>query len=185
VTASNSTADATTASGTFKLVPKAPRGSEDVRGTAKLIRSDRGTDASIKLGGLPPNVRYASYVHAGSCDQPDPGGPHFKFDPDGADMPPNEIHLPFTSDRAGNGTAKTRNDQVVPEGEGRSIVVHRATPELAAGSGGEQPSVTGGGGHHSGGASEDASDARSHAHPPKIACAPLDSTSPAAKTTTP
>ena len=139
VTASNSTADATTASGTFKLVPKAPRGSEDVRGTAKLIRSDRGTDASIKLGGLPPNVRYASYVHAGSCDQPDPGGPHFKFDPDGADMPPNEIHLPFTSDRAGNGTAKTRNDQVVPEGEGRSIVVHRAAPELAAGSGESSP----------------------------------------------
>lgn len=140
--------------GQFKLVAKPPKGFEDVAGTATLARNDGGTDVSIKLTGLKPNVKYVSHVHAGSCDQDDPGGPHFKFDPNGADTPPNEIHLPFESDADGNGTADAHNDKTVPAGKAGSLVVHKALPANEV---------------------DDSSSGSGHSHPPKIACAPLDS----------
>lgn len=172
-TASASTPPTTIASAAFKLVPKAPRGYRKLTGTAKLVRSNRGTDASITLTGLLTNTAYASHVHAGRCDQPDPGGPHFKFDVNGSDTPPNEIHLPFTSDAQGRGTAKARNDQTVPEGEGRSIVVHR-DPATARSSGGKNASGAAVQGHHSSPDSAKSSGATSSSAPPKIACAALN-----------
>lgn len=171
-TANASTAAPTTASGAFKLVPNAPRGYEELAGTAKLVRSDRGTKASITLAGLEPKVEYASHVHAGACDQPDPGGPHFKFDLNGADTPPNEIHLPFITDAEGRGAAEADNDQMVPEGEGRSIVVHREQVP-AKGSGGKKASGGSVQGHHSSPDSAKSSGATSSSAPPKIACAAL------------
>jgi Cu-Zn family superoxide dismutase len=139
-----------TETGSFALVKGAPDGFDDVSGAAKLVRNDGGTDASIELAGLKPSAKYVSHVHADACDQADPGGPHFKFDSDGADMPPNEIHLPFASDAQGNGSAQAHNDKTVPAGEGRSIVVHRAPA-----------------------AKSDSGEA-GHSHAGKIACAPLD-----------
>ena len=171
-TAKTSTPDPTTASGAFKLVPNAPRGYPDLSGTAKLVRSERGTDASITLTGLQPNTQYASHVHAGPCDQPDPGGAHFKFDLNGSDTPPNEIHLPFTSDAGGRGAAEAHNDQTVPEGEGRSIVVHR-DQATARRSGGKKASGATAQNHHSSPDSAKSSVATSSAAPPKIACAAL------------
>ena len=114
----------TTLSGRFELVAKPPAGFDDVTGTARLVRSAGGTDAAIELRGLKPNTDYASHLHAGDCDEADPGGPHFMFDADGSDMPPNEIHLPLRSDADGNGTAKAHADKTVPPGTGRSIVIH-------------------------------------------------------------
>ncbi len=118
--------DTTTEMGSFALVTGAPDGFDDVSGTATLVRNDAGTDVAIELSGLKPDMKYASHVHADFCDQADPGGPHFKFAADGADTPPNEIHLPFQSDADGNGSATAHNDQTVPVGEGKSIVVHTA-----------------------------------------------------------
>lgn len=145
----------TRASGGFELVPMSPAGFDEAAGTATLTRSGAGTDVAIELHGLMPNRAYTSHLHAGSCDQPDPGGPHFAFDLNGPDMPPNEIHLLFTSDSDGNATAEVHNDQVVPEGDGRSIVVHMAG--------------AGHGSHATGSA-----DGHSHTHQPKIVCAELD-----------
>ncbi|HKJ36985.1 MAG TPA: hypothetical protein VKA36_10490, partial [Solirubrobacterales bacterium] len=119
-------AAAETLSGTFEAVADAPEGADSVEGTAELTVGDDGTTAGIELSGLEPDTEYASHVHAGSCDQPDPGGPHFMFDLDGEEMPPNEIHLPFTSDADGNGSAEASNDQAVPDPGTRSIVVHLA-----------------------------------------------------------
>jgi len=164
--ASDAPSSPTTVTGRFALVPKAPNGFDELSGTAKLTRSADGTDASIILSGLKPNATYASHVHAGSCDQPDPGGPHFKFVLDGADAPPNEIHLPFKADATGHGTAAAHNDNPVALGEGRSIVIHRA----AAG----ENAAAGGGHSVHGGAVDGGHDG--HAHPPKIACAPLQPT---------
>lgn len=147
----------TRASGSFGLVPMSPEGFDEAAGTTTLTRSGSGTDVAIELHGLMPNRAYTSHLHAGSCDQPDPGGPHFAFDLNGPDMPPNEIHLLFTSDSDGNGTAEVHNDQVVPEGDGRSIVVH----------------MTGAGAGHGSHATGSA-DGPSHTHQPKIVCAELD-----------
>lgn len=149
-TTSQTGESSSTGTGSFALVKGAPDGFDDVSGTATLVRNDGGTDTSIELAGLKPSVKYASHVHAGACDQADPGGPHFKFDPAGADTPPNEIHLPFASDAQGNGSAKAHNDMTVPAGEGRSIVVHLAPA-----------------------AKTDSGEA-GHSQPAKIACAPLD-----------
>lgn len=169
---STTSAGATTATGTFTLLPTAPEGFDELAGTAKLIRSDDGTDAWIQLEGLKPKLKYASHLHAGACDQPDPGGPHFRFELNGSDVPPNEIHLPFTSDETGNATAKAHNDQTVPEGKGRSIVVHR-DPGTSVASGTKKPTAASGQGHHSAAASGKTSGAKTATTPPKIACAPL------------
>ncbi len=160
-TTTTSASTAKTVTGQFKLVPKAPSGFDDIAGTAKLVRSDGGTDVSIQLTGLKPDVDYKSHLHAGDCSQSDPGGPHFKFDDNGADTPPNEIHLPFTSDAEGNGSATARNDKTVPAGEGRSIVVHMAITDDASAQSGS-----------------------AHSHPDKIACAQIGTAQAAATTQT-
>lgn len=140
--------------GKFELVKNAPPGFEQARGTAEIIRSEGGTEATLDVKGLNPNTEFVSHLHVGSCDQPDPGGPHFKFDLRGSDMPPNEIHLPFTSDAEGKGSAKATNDQRAPDDEVKSVVIHRASaPHDKA----EHPE-----GHSEG-----------HAHQPKALCADL------------
>ncbi len=149
---SSSAADATSVTGDFTSLADTPQAIAKLSGSAKLVRSDGGTDVSIALSGLRPDTRYASHLHAGACDQPDPGGPHFKFDDNGSEMPPNEIHLPFTTDADGDGRASAHNDATVPKGEGRSIVVHTVAEEHT---------------------STKASDGHAHAHAAKIACATL------------
>jgi hypothetical protein len=144
-----------TVSGKFELVPDAPSGYSELSGEAELTRSDNGTKASIQLSGLQPKTAYVAHVHAAGCDQPDPGGPHFQFDPNGSDMPPNEIHFSFTSSAQGEGEAKASNGRKVPAGEAGSIVVHTAEDEGSM-AGHE---MTGHGGH---------------SHSEKIGCAELE-----------
>lgn len=38
-----------------------------------------------------------------------PGRPHFRFDPDGPETPPNEVHLAFAGDSAGEATMAVNN----------------------------------------------------------------------------
>lgn len=151
-------------SGTFEVAADAPEGFEGASGTAEIVRSDDGTEVRLDAEGLEPNTEFASHLHAGSCDQPDPGGPHFKFDLDGSEMPPNEIHLPFTSDADGHGSAEASNDQRVPDEEGKSVVIHLAAvphEEGEHGRGDEHGERSGGGGE-------------GHTHQPKALCADLE-----------
>lgn len=170
-------------SGRFEPVADAPIGYANVAGEATLERPDGGTEASISLTGLKPDTAYVAHLHSGGCDGTDPGGSHFKFDPTGAEEPPNEIHFAFNADAEGDGEATAGNDREVPEGEAGSIVVHLdPTPTTAVPLGGEAETVfvhegvdhsKEGPGH--GEERDDRGDrGGAHEHPEKIACAQLE-----------
>lgn len=102
----------------------------NVTGTAWLARHDAGTTVTVELTGLPPDSDFMSHLHAEACS--DNGGPHFKFDPDGSDQPPNEVHLMFQSDGEGAASTTVENDN--PESEGaQSIVIHHGDAKVACG----------------------------------------------------
>ncbi len=113
--------------GRFQPLPTAPKGTEDVTGTAWLARHDGGTAVTIKVSGLEPGTEYMSHLHEQPCAQ-DNGGPHFKFDPKGSDEPPNEVHLMFTADSNGTATTTVNNDNRNSEGA-QSIVLHLTDAE--------------------------------------------------------
>ncbi|MGV0835443.1 hypothetical protein [Mycolicibacterium thermoresistibile] len=121
--------DTVTLRGEFAPVPDAPPGAEEMGGVAEQVRTPDGATVTITLFGLGPRVDYVAHLHAEPCSAPDPGGPHFKFDPNGGDLPPNEVHLTFTSDAVGSGAAVTEVDRPLPDGEALSVVVHEAGGE--------------------------------------------------------
>ncbi len=127
-TPADEVAGAELTSATFELLESRPDGFDDVFGTADVARHDDGTTVTLKLDGLAPKRQLLAHVHEGSCDEN--GGPHFKFDPDGSDNPPNEIHLLFNSGDDGSGFMTAENAQVVGD-DARSIVVH-ATDDMSA-----------------------------------------------------
>lgn len=120
--------DETTVSGSFETLPGAPAAYAGLSGSAELTRADGGTKASIELRGLVADTPYTAHLHSGGCEGPEPGGPHFKFDPQGGDQPPNELHLGFVADAKGEGSARTASDREVPLGEAGSIVLHTDGP---------------------------------------------------------
>lgn len=150
-------------SGQFAPVADAPAGYSEVDGEAELTRADGGTTVSLSATGLEPKTAYVAHLHTGGCDQADPGGPHFQFEKGGSDEPPNEIHLEFTSNAAGEGEAEASSKREVPVGEAGSVVIHLAEEEshhvMAA-------FVHEGEDHGSGGGG--------HSHSEKIACAELE-----------
>jgi hypothetical protein len=159
-------------SGQLRALPSAPAGDKGVAGEATLERADGATTVSLEATGLEPDTEYVAHLHTGGCDQADPGGPHFKFDADGGEEPPNEIHLEFRSKADGAASASATSKREVPAGEAGSVVVHEAGEE----DGGHAPTstdeVAAGGeailvheGHHHG---------KEPAAPAKIACAELE-----------
>ncbi|HEV7771257.1 MAG TPA: hypothetical protein VGO66_11455 [Solirubrobacterales bacterium] len=118
-----------TVSGQFEPVEGAPGGYANLTGEATLERADGGTEISISLDGLKFDTAYEGHLHSGGCDQADPGGPHFKFDPSGSEEPPNEIHFDLVSNGEGEGTAKVSSKREVPQGEAGSIVLHLAAED--------------------------------------------------------
>lgn len=116
-------AGAVTATGSFELLKGHPDGYDNLSGRVTMTIGDEGSEGTITLTGMKPDTAYVAHVHEQSCDQDD-GGPHFKFDPDGSGMPPNEIHWNFTSDSSGLGGATTSNPESIPEPGNRSVVVH-------------------------------------------------------------
>jgi hypothetical protein len=152
-------------SGKFEPIADAPAPYAGVEGTATLERPDGGTRAQIALVGLPPNSGYEAHLHTGSCDETDPGGPHFKFDPNGSEEPPNEIHFAFESNGAGEGVARASSDREVPLGTAGSIVVHASGEAVKTHNGEDHGEEGGSHGEDHGGA---------HAGSEKIACADLE-----------
>jgi hypothetical protein len=124
--------DSSATVGRFELVADAPPGYAQLAGDATLERSDDGTTVSLTLSGLEPKTEYMAHVHSGACSESDPGGPHFKFDPDGSDEPPNEIHLEFSSSGDGEAEAEASSGREVPVGGARSIVLHAVSAEHGA-----------------------------------------------------
>lgn len=109
--------------GPFDLLDTRPPGLDNAAGTAWLATHDDGTTVTVRMTGLQAGEKYVSHLHAEPCEQ-DSGGPHFKFDPQGPEMPPNEVHLAFTADEGGKGSMTVNNDR--PADEAESIVVHPA-----------------------------------------------------------
>jgi Cu/Zn superoxide dismutase len=154
-------------SGQVESLAGAPGGDRDVTGEATLERTDGGTTVSLNLTGLEPDKAYVAHLHTGGCDQADPGGPHFKFDAEGGDEPPNEIHLEFRSKADGAASASAASNREVPAGEAGSVVIHEAGTEhtTAGEAGGGAETVLVHEGHHHG---------EEPAAPVKIACAELE-----------
>lgn len=124
------TADSALRRGEFTAVPSAPRVvGRRVTGTAEETRTSRGAAVSVELSGLRPQTDYFAHVHTGSCGLPDPGGPHFKFDPNAGNMPPNEVHLHFTTDSSGNGASSTEVPKPLPDNQTLTVVVHQKGDE--------------------------------------------------------
>ena len=170
---SDSAKEGNIVSGQFELVPGAPAGYGTLAGEATVERADGGTKAWLRLTGLEPKTAYVAHLHSEGCDQADPGGPHFKFDPAGGEEPPNEIHLEFSSDAAGSGDARASNDREVPVDGAGSIVLHEAGDDhmaaFAPGEEGEAVFVHGGHNHDDG-----ATEGEEHSAPTEIACAELE-----------
>jgi hypothetical protein len=159
--------------GVFEPLPGAPPAFAGVSGSAKLTNGpDSGSDVAVTLAGLKPNTAYVSHLHVGDCDQPGPGGPHFKFDLDGPEAPPNEIHLSFASNATGHASANVHSTMRVPAGTVRSIVVHG--PAGGSDPGAVDVAAASGHTHHHGGSGDEAPGAAGvHAHGLKVACAAL------------
>lgn len=167
--------------GQFAPVAGAPSAYSIVGGEAELTRSNGGTTVSISVTGLEPKTAYVGHLHTGGCDQADPGGPHFQFEKGGSDEPPNEIHLEFTSNAAGEGEAEASSKQEVPVGEAGSVVIHTAEEEshheMTAHEAGEAETVTAlfvheGVDHSKEGPGHGAQP--EHAHSEKVACAEFE-----------
>ena len=146
-TAAETTVPDGTFSGAFALVSTAPKTTKKITGTAKMVLSASGTEVTINAKGLDPKAVYVAHVHADSCSAADPGGPHFKYAPDGGDIPPNEIHLAVAVTKNGKGTGEATN-AVKAGPAAKSVVIHLKRPA---------------------GAKAD------EAKPPKLACADLAS----------
>lgn len=110
-------------SNAFALLPTRPPGTDQAAGTAWLAIHPGGTTVTLEMTGLPPNSKYMAHVHAKPCAE-EAGGDHFKFDPAGSEMPPNEIHLAFSADASGRGFMTAENDK--PAEAAKSLVVHPA-----------------------------------------------------------
>jgi hypothetical protein len=164
-----------TVNGTFEPLAEGGAGYENVAGEAELTRADGETTVAISLDGLAPDTEYMAHLHTGGCADTDPGGAHFRFDPEGGEMPPNEIHLAFGSNGDGSGEAEVTNDQEVPAGEAGSVVLHLADEAMAAGRSSQQFAallVHEGVDHSKGETHGDGHEAP--AQPDKIACAELE-----------
>jgi hypothetical protein len=177
----DTTAEETAVSGKFAPVADAPAGYSEVSGEADLERSGSGTEVSLTVSGLEPKTAYVAHLHTGGCDQADPGGPHFQFEQGGPEEPPNEIHLEFTTDSAGEGEAEATSKREVPAGEAGSVVIHvgdESHHEMTAYDPTDSEAVatilvhegvdhSKEGGHHEEAEPE-------HAHSDKVACAELE-----------
>ncbi|WP_034239473.1 superoxide dismutase family protein [Saccharomonospora iraqiensis] len=113
--------DAEVVEGSFAVLPSAPETApQSVRGTVWLARHDDGTTVTVDVTGLEPDTKYTSHLHAESCE-PDDGGPHFRFDPDGPAQPPNEVHLMFTTDSEGSASTTVTNPN--PDSDGANAIL--------------------------------------------------------------
>lgn len=108
----------------FALMETASADYNSTTGTAQMAVHDPGTTITLRLSNLLPNTDYISHVHEEPCATA--GGAHYRFDPEAGELPPNEIHINFTSDSDGAGFMTAENPNRVDE-TARSVVVQ--TPD--------------------------------------------------------
>jgi Cu/Zn superoxide dismutase len=121
--------------GTFEKLPDGAAMGLEIEGFAQLTRSDAGTSAKVVVRGLEPETTYAAHLHNAPCSAANPGGAHYKNDPAGPAMPPNELWLSSTDDpMAGitanaGGVAHGRGSaDWVARSDAQSVVIHFIPP---------------------------------------------------------
>lgn len=101
-----------------------------IRGTAKLIRTQRGnTKLSVHAGGLPPAKAYPTKLHSGACAE---NGPDYKQDPNGPPEPPNALWASSDPADPKGGLQSSESGNAkgygvaswVARPEARSVVIH-------------------------------------------------------------
>jgi len=117
--------------GTFAPLPAA--GDMPITGKAELKRYKDKTKVKIDLRGLAPDTTYAAHLHNAPCDNPgNPGGGHYKNDPSGEPMPPNELWMSdehkdpmagITTNHDGHAHGRGEADWVARP-EAQSVVIH-------------------------------------------------------------
>jgi hypothetical protein len=103
-------------------IPNSP----DPNVSGQLTVADAST-IELSASGLQPGGAYMAHVHVGTCAEQ--GGEHFRFDPAGGDMPPNEVHLELKATADGSGSGTTRTERPLTA-EARSVVLHRTLGEV-------------------------------------------------------
>ena len=121
--------------GTFQTLPDGAAMGLDIEGFATLTRSDEGTAGKVVVRGLEPATTYAAHLHDAPCSAANPGGAHYKNDPAGPAMPPNELWFSSTNDPLAGitanpgGVAHGRGSaDWVARPEAQSVVVHFIPP---------------------------------------------------------
>jgi hypothetical protein len=113
--------------GSFQPLSEASKAAFRITGDAWVAENGNGTTVTADLAGLEVGADYEGHLHAQPCGQDD-GGPHFAFDPEGPETPPNEVHFGFTAGHHGGGAVTVHNPRRVGSGA-RSVVVHDAMSE--------------------------------------------------------
>src|SRR5919106_2043237 len=121
--------------GEFTTLPDGEAMGFDIEGFAQIKRSPDGTAVKAVVRGLEPGTTYAAHLHNAPCSAPDFGGGHYKNDPAGPSVPPNELWLSSTDDpMAGitansGGVAKGRGSaEWGARPEAQSVVIHSIPP---------------------------------------------------------
>ncbi len=110
-----------------QLLPLPNSPDPGVSGQLTVRNAPNGATVELSASGLAPGGAYMAHVHTGTCAEQ--GGPHFKFDPAGGDMPPNEVHLQLQADASGNGLGNALAPKPLPA-QARSVVLHRKQGEV-------------------------------------------------------
>jgi Cu-Zn family superoxide dismutase len=94
-----------------------------ITGRAQMVRTADGkTTVTIHVAGLLPDTTYGSHVHQQACANGDADG-HYRFDPSGPAVPPNEIWPGFTTNASGVGTGNATVEGTAGP-TAMSVVVH-------------------------------------------------------------
>lgn len=95
----------------------------DITGRAQMVRTADGkTIVTVHVTGLAPDTTYGAHVHQQACGVGDADG-HYRFDPTGPGVPPNEIWPGFTTNTAGIGNGKATVDRTAGP-TAVSVVIH-------------------------------------------------------------
>jgi hypothetical protein len=106
-----------------------------IEGIAQITRTEDGTAVKVVVRGLEPGTTYAAHLHNAPCAAPLFGGGHYKNDPAGPSMPPNELWLSSTDDPMAGITANAGGVAIgfgsadwVARPEAQSVVIHFIPP---------------------------------------------------------
>ena len=121
--------------GEFTTLPAGAAMGLEIDGVATIKRTQNGTVVKVRVRGLQPRTTYGAHLHNAPCSNPDLGGGHYKHDPAGPSVPPNELWLSSTRDPMAGITANSRGvargrgeADWVARPEAQSVVIHSIPP---------------------------------------------------------